>query len=122
MKLMYDGDLHPDTVNKIKDSVIMEDFMNYRRAVLSYLGGDKYFAKPNHLVNGQEVKSSSELKFLLMGCAPDEMFTKLCKQSFNSNKWFKMFGSLGAGLVGVTVLSQFFMGRMKTPKVKKENS
>lgn len=121
MKLMYDGDLHPDTMSKIKDSVIMEDFMNYRKSVLDYLGGDKYFAKPNHLVNGNEVKSSSELRFLLMGCAPDEMFSKLCKQSHNSRKWFKMFGSIGAGLVGVTVLSQFFMGRMKTPKVKKEN-
>lgn len=121
MKLMYDGDLHPDTMAKIKDSVFMEDFMNYRKNVLNYLGGDRYFAKPNHLVNGKEFKSSSELKFLLMGCAPDEMFTKLCNQSFNETTWFKMFGKLGAAVVGVTVLSQFFMGRMKTPKVKKEN-
>ena len=121
MKLMYDGDLHPDTMGKIKDSVFMEDFMNYRKNVLNYLGGDRYFAKPNHLVNGKEFKSSSELKFLLMGCAPDEMFTKLCNQSFNETTWFKMFGKLGAAVVGVTVLSQFFMGRMKTPKVKKEN-
>lgn len=121
MKLMYDGDLHPDTMAKIKDSVFFEDFMNYRSSVLKYLGGDKYFAKPNHLVNGVEVSSSSELKFLLMGCAPDEMFSKLCKQAYNSNVWFKTFGRLGAALLGVTVLSQFFMGRMKLPKVDKEN-
>lgn len=121
MKLMYDGELHPDTMAKIKDSVFMEDFMNYRKSVLNYLGGDKYFAKPNHLVNGNDVKSSSELRFLLTGCAPDEMFCKLFKQNFNSNKWFKMFGRFGAGLIGVTVLSQFFIGRMKTPKPKKEN-
>ena len=50
-----------------------------------------------------------------------EMFTKLCKQSYNSKVWFKMFGALGAGLLGVTVLSQFFIGRMKVPKVQKEN-
>ncbi len=121
MKLMYDGDIHPDTMSKIKDSVFIEDFMNYRRDVLNFIGSDRYFAKFNHLVNGNEVKSSSELKFLLMGCAPDEMFSKLCNQSFNGSKWFKMFGKLGAGLIGVTVLSQFFMGRMKTPKVQKEN-
>lgn len=120
MKLMYDGDLHLDTLNKIKDSVFFEDFLNYRKAVLKFLGGDKYFAKPNHLVNGA-VDSTSELKFLLMGSAPDEMFTKLCKQSYNSKVWFKMFGALGAGLLGVTVLSQFFIGRMKVPKVQKEN-
>lgn len=123
MKLMYAEDIHPDTMAKIKDSVFFEDFMNYRKTVLDCLGGDKYFAKPNHLVNGREVSSTSEWKFLLMGCAPDEMFTKLCRQSFNSKTWLKTFGTLGAGVLGITVLSQFFIGRMKTPKVQqKENS
>lgn len=121
MKLMYDCELHPDTMSKIKDSVFFEDFINYRKSVLNYLGGDKYFAKPNHLVNGTEVTSSSELKFLLMGCAPDDMFSKLCKQAYNSNIWFKTFGRLGAALLGITVLSQFFMGHMKVPKAHKEN-
>lgn len=122
MKLMYDGDIHPDTMAKIKDSVFFEDFMNYRKAVLNYIGGDRYFAKPNHLVNGRAVDSSSEFKFLLMGCAPDQMFTKLCRQKFNSNVWLKTFGKLGGAVLGVTVLSQFLMGRMKAPKVSKENN
>lgn len=122
MKLMYDGDIHPDTLATIKDSVFFEDFMNYRRSVLDYLGGDRYFAKPNHLVNGRAVDSSSEFKFLLMGCAPDQMFTKLCRQKFNSDVWLKTFGKLGGAVLGVTVLSQFLMGRMKAPKVSKENN
>lgn len=121
MKLMYDGELHPDTTAKIKDSAFMADFMKYRSDVLTYIGGDQYFLKGNHLVNGVATESTSELRSLLVGCAPNEMFFKLCKQRFNSLKWFKTFGSLGAGLVGVTLLSQLFMGRMKPPKVNKEN-
>lgn len=120
MKLMFEWDLHSDTNNKISNSVFYQDFKNYRKNALDFLGGDFYFVKPYHLVNGRRIDSSSELKFLLTGCAPDEMFLKLFNQSFNSRKWFSTFGKLGAGLIGVTVLSQFFMGRMKTPARKKE--
>lgn len=120
MKLMFEWDLHSDTNNKISNSVFYQDFKNYRKNALELLGGDYYFVKPFHLVDGKRVDSSSELKFLLTGCAPDEMFLKLFNQSFNSRKWFSTFGKLGAGLVGVTVLSQFFMGKMKTPSRKKE--
>ncbi len=118
MKLMYDGELHPDTMNGIKDSVFKQDFLNYRKEVLKYLGGDKYFAKPNHLVNGEVHPSSSLLRMLLLGSAPDEMISKLCRQRYNSTKWLKIFGTLGASLLGVTVLAQFFTGRM--PKSSKE--
>ena len=90
------------------------------KKLLDILGGDSNFAKPYHLVDGI-VNSTSERRFLRLGCAPDEMFYKLCKQKFNSNKWFKMFGGIGAGLLGVTVLSQFFMGKMKVPTANKEN-
>ncbi len=112
MKLMYDGELHADTMNGIKDSVFKQEFLNYRKEILKYLGGDKYFAKPNHLVNGQAHGSSSLLRMLLLGSSTDEMISKLCSQRYNSSKWLKMFGTLGASILGVTVLSQFFMGRM----------
>jgi len=121
MKLMYDGELHPDTTAKIKDSAFIADFMKYRSDVLNLVGGDKYFLRPNHLVNGVATKSSSELRSLLIGCAPNEMIFKLSKQRYNSAKWLKMFGSFGAGLAGITLLSQLFIGRMKAPKVNKEN-
>ncbi len=55
-----------------------------------------------------------------MGAAPDEMILKMANQKFNSGKWFSMFGKLGAALVGVTLISQLFFGRMKTPKPTKE--
>lgn len=49
----------------------------------------------------------------MMGSAPSDMAFKHFNNTFNGNKWFKIFGTLGAGLVGVTLLSQFFIGYMK---------
>ena len=112
MKLMYDGELHPDTMNGIKDSVFKQEFLNYRKEILKYLGGNKYFAKPNHLVNGQAHGSGSILRMLLLGSSIDEMIAKLCAQRYNSTKWLKIFGPLGGGILGLTVLAQFFMGHM----------
>ncbi len=120
MKLMFDGDVHPVTHSKLKDAIFFKDFMNYRAQALSVLGGDYCFTRPNCLVNGHRVDSTSQLKFLLMGAAPDEMILKMANQKFNSGKWFSMFGKLGAALVGVTLISQLFFGRMKTPKPTKE--
>ena len=76
--------------------------------------------KNNFLVDGKKVDSSSEFKFLLSGCPLNEMFSKIFNNSFNSKAWFSMFGKLGAGLVGVTLLSQFFIGKTKKPQQSKE--
>lgn len=121
MKLMFGSELHPDTYDKIKNSSILEDFKQYRANVLHFIGSDFYFAKPNHLINGVKLEDTpSEYKFALMGCAPDEMFFNLFNHKFNSWKWFNIFGKLGAGLIGVTLLSQFFFGKMKKPEQIKE--
>ncbi len=121
MKLMFASELHPETYDKIKNSPILEDFRNYRSKVLHFIGSDFYFAKPNHLINSvKEENTPSEYKFALMGCAPDEMFLNLFNNKFNSWKWFNIFGKLGAGLIGITLLSQFFMGHMKKPEPIKE--
>ena len=121
MKLMFGSELHKDTYDKIKNSAILEDFKSYRGKVLHYIGSDFYFAKPNHVINETRLENTpSEYKFALMGCAPDEMFFNLFNNKFNSWKWFNIFGKLGAGLIGVTLLSQFFMGRMKKPEQMKE--
>jgi hypothetical protein len=122
MKLMFGGELHPETEDRLKNSVIFEDFKNYRKSVLKFLGGDKYFAKPNFLVNGESHISSSEYKFRLAGCSLDSMFQNLFTNSFNNQKWFNVFGKLGAALVGVTLLAQFFIGRTKNPDRFKEDN
>jgi hypothetical protein len=115
MKLMFGEDLHKDTLEKIGSSGFLEDFKKYRSQVFEILGGDDYFVKPNHIVGDKPRPSSSLTRFLLMGSASDEMAYKHFNQMFNGKKWFNMFGKVGAGLAGATILAQFFFGHMKKP-------
>ena len=121
MRLMYSDRLSDKTKSKIENSMFFKNFEQYRKELFSYLGGDVYFTKKNHVVAGGNADSTTEFRFQLLGSAVDDMFTKLFNQKFNSKTWLKMFGGLGAGLLGVTVLSQFFMGKMPTDKIVKEN-
>lgn len=115
MKFMFDENVHPDTYERIKNSGFLEEFMRYRKELLEINGGYDNFAKPNFKVNGRSVSTPSIIQFTLNGCPPTEMVYKWFNNMYNSNKWFSVFGKLGAGLIGVTLISQFFIGKMKAP-------
>ncbi len=121
MKLMYSETPHPDTLKKITETPFFDDFMKYRQEIFNAFGNEKYFAKPYHVIANTYSNATNELKFLLLGCAPDEMFTKICSQKYNGNKWLKIFAGSGAALLGITTLSQFFMGKMNSDKIKEKN-
>ncbi len=115
MRFMYETPLHSDTESKITGALFADNFKKYRQNVLEYVGGNSYFAKKYHSVPNAK-NSSSELRFLLVGSATDEMFTKLFNNRFNRSKWLKIFGISGSVLLGTTVLSQFLFGKMPIDK------
>ncbi|MBE7709808.1 MAG: hypothetical protein E7Z93_05095 [Cyanobacteria bacterium SIG32] len=116
MKLFYENDVHPNT-KKILGELDLEDvFGRYRGDFLDNLGGHYYFVKPYHKVAGKSGAGSSYTKFLRVGMAPDQMLHGTIKEVFNTRQWLKTFGGIGAGLLGLTVLAQFFFGKMKTPE------
>lgn len=111
MQLMFEEDLDPATREMLSKTLIGDEINRYRTLILDNIGSEHYFAKPNHKIrpaNG----AGSDLKFLLTGIAPDELFYKAGQQAFNTKKWLKIFGGFGAALLGVTVLAQFFFGKM----------
>lgn len=115
MKLLYKDPLHQDTKNILRDTNIT-GFNRYREAVYNEIGDTSYFAKPWHYVNNASSTATSERKFLLLGMSPDELFSKIGMRKYNSNKWFKIFSTIGGVLLGVTLASQFFFGRLKPPE------
>ena len=117
---MFGGDIHPDIENKFKNEAFFDDYKAFRRTVLEKLGGEKYFAFPHVLLDGKEYWATSFERFNKLGSAPDEFIFKLFNNKFNSKTWFSKFGKLGAGVAGVTLISQFFFGKMKAPQVNKE--
>ena len=118
MKFIFEDAMHLDTATLSDNSIIKDEITKYRSLVLDNIGGEYYFPKPRHLIRPRNDNASSELKFLLTGIAPNELFTKAGQQAFNTRKWLKIFGGFGAGLLGVTVLAQFFLGKTKTPDKK----
>ena len=115
MQLMFEEKLNPETAEILEKSIIKDEVLNYRDLVLNKIGGEYYMHKPRHRIRPIS-DAGSTLKFLLTGIAPDEFFFKSGQQFFNSNKWFKIFSTFGAALLGVTVLAQFFFGKTKNPK------
>lgn len=115
MNFMYNSPMDKDTVEAIKKAGIEKDVNKYNSEVYNKIGSADYFTKPNHKTTGDQ-GASSEYKFLLLGVAPDEMMTKTVQQSYNSQKWGKTFGTVGAVLTGLTVAAQFLFGKDKAVK------
>ncbi len=115
MNFMYNSEMDKDTVAALKKAGIENQVRTYNNEVFTKIGGADYFTKPNHKTTGDQ-GASSEYKFLLLGVAPDEMMTKTVQQSYNTEKWGKTFGTAGALLTGLTVLSQFLFGKGKVVK------
>lgn len=115
MRLLYEEPVHPDTSTVIT-STNMRGLNTHRRAVFGEIGDTSYFAKLQHFVFNGGSQATSERKFLLLGMAPDELFSKIGMRKYNTQKWLKIFGTIGGALLGVTLVSQFFFGRLKAPE------
>lgn len=119
MQLMFGDKMDKETTEILEGSIIKPNVTEYRENVVKIIGGENYFAKPRHRISPVN-DAGSEFKFLLTGIAPDELFFKAGQQAFNTRKWFKIFGAFGGVLLGVTVLAQFFFGKMPDKKAGKK--
>lgn len=115
MNSLYKDPLHKDTQSVFSDTN-MKGVEEYRKSVFKEIGDTDYFAKLQHFVENKGSSATSERKFLLLGMSPDELFAKIGARKFNTSKWLKVFGTIGGVLLGVTLLSQFFFGRLKLPE------
>ncbi len=117
MNMLYAEPLDKETEAIADKHLIKEELNNYRKLIIEKIGSENNFAKPRHRIRPVQ-DTGSELKFLLTGIATDELFYKAGQQAYNTNKWLKMFGTIGAVTLGLTVLAQFFFGKTKSPEKK----
>ena len=115
MNFMYNSEMDKDTIEALKKEGLENQIRTYNNEVYTKIGGADYFTKPDHKTTG-DVGASSEYKFLLLGVAPDEMMTKTVQQTYNTQKWGKTFGTVGAVLTALTVATQFLFGKGKAVK------
>ncbi len=118
MRLQYEMPLYSDTVAAFgpKQKELLNDFKQYRKFCLEQIGNAMAFERKTHKVSGVKSTATNGLIFRMTGAATDEVFANYGKQSFNTNKWFRIFGTAGAVLLGLTVATQFFFGKMKLPQ------
>lgn len=120
MKFMFGGKLDDATEQILKKAGLLDKVKAYNKEFLEKVGGSEYFIKPFHKICN-DLKASSEYKFLLGGATPDQLVNKLLNKTSNTNKWLKIFGTVGVALVAVTVASQFLFGKLDNmPKKAQE--
>lgn len=119
MRLQYQNPILKETESAFgkQYEMLLSEFKAYRNAIYNKIGNAHYFESILSKVD-KDVKSNATDKeiFNLIGAATDKIVANYGKQTFNTNKWLKMFGTMGAALLAVTVGAQFFFGRMKPPK------
>lgn len=121
VRLLYENPMHPKTSEIVSSSVFADELVNYRNKFINEIGDAEYFFKPKHVTRSVNRNAKSYQQFLIMGMAPDQMFSVTMKEMFNTKKWLKLFGGFGLGLLAVTVLAQFFFGKMEVPKERKND-
>ncbi len=131
MKTLFEVPVNSETTAALADySSVKKMLEDYRNNMASAVGNLYNFMFPDHVVNdrwngnGQRIYSNATPKYRsnAVGAALDEVIANCCKEAYNTRKWLKMFGGFGAGLLGFTVLSQFFFGHGAGNDVKKEKA
>lgn len=117
MRLSFENEIHPETIKAFgSHNKFLAEFKKYRGMLLKDVGNASYFEYVYRVVNGSGSDATDNKIFNEVGAATDEVLYNYCRRASNTNKWIKMFATAGAALLGVTVLAQFFFGRMQTPK------
>ncbi len=123
MKTLFGTKLDKDTENALaKYSGVKERLISYRANMYNVVGNLENFMFPLHITNmtkyygdgrvdpASYTISTPKSRSNAVGAPIDETLANTMKRMYNTRKWLKMFGGFGAGLLGFTVLSQFFFG------------
>lgn len=118
MRMMYENGMHDET-RKLLTKYNIQEMDDFRSAMLHDVGDVDYFAKKFHKLYsafGNGSKATSENKFNRIGKSFTDLIYDAATQKYNTKSWMKIFGTAGGVLLGVTVLSQFFFGKLPLPK------
>ena len=97
-------------------------FKDYKSRLYHIVGNDPSKIKTNHSlpdkpglgVSGKNVYGKAEGTankiFNIVGKTPSEFLKDAAQKQFNSNKWLRTFGAIGAGVLALTAAAQFAFG------------
>ena len=95
------------------------DVNSWCKGVRKLLFGENYIPNPALQEGGAEIAQNS-VKFANFGENFLSAAKKQANQLYNDRKWMKTFGGITAALVGVTLISQLFFGKVKDAHLYKK--
>lgn len=121
-------------INKLGSTTFTKSFKKTINSVLNNLGDFVYDHAENLVLNTNDELSDKNLKRIVgdSGVNDSLLAKRLCDtakeraaETYNSSKWFKKFGTMSVVLVGVTLLSQIFFGKINKQDleyIRKDNN
>lgn len=122
MELLFNSkfDSSTDEMLKYADQTtstksLVTNIAEYKREFIDKIANWESWYRPAHLLDEAEKTTSidSVKRHLLNGSSPANMIKQTARNAFNTDKWIKMFGGAFVGLVGVTLISELFFGKIK---------
>ena len=126
---LFSGSIEQDT-NSVLSKTVEKMLTEYRENMREWVANIENFMYPEHIAkveykNGKissYTTATPKMRSNAVGAPLDEVFTNVLRQKYNTSKWLKMFGGFGAGLLTLTVLSQFMFGRGGSGNYKKDKA
>jgi len=128
-KKIYNFMCNGETARETKEVLDgVSPFMNntlsgYKSRLYNIVGNDASKIKTRHTVtpNAENAlregsigykrgEATAEKIFATIGKTPSELLKEASQKQFNSNKWLRTFGGIGAGILALTVAAQFAFG------------
>ena len=132
MTLIYDDNLAPETKkalgilengldgHKLGETNFITSFTNKIRETRFHLGNFQYPHAQDVVINktNQEQIGHALYRDSLLGKKVSDFSREAASSAFNSSKWLGKFGTMAAVLVGVTLLSQVFFGKISKQDIE----
>ena len=94
------------------DRKMLDSLNATRRNIYNIYAGVVDLARQGHALQGG-TSACQKTQYSMVGKSVSELFMETASQKFNDKKWMKTFGGLGVAVVGLTLISQMFFGKVK---------
>lgn len=104
------------------DKKMLDSLNATRRNIYNIYASAADLARQGHTLQGG-IDACQKTQYSMVGKSVSELFMETASQKFNDKTWLKTFGGIGLAVLGITLVSQMFFGKVKHEHLyKKEKS
>lgn len=120
IKILFHESMDEATVKNC-DEILKDALETTRNNIYKLYGQITDLARKGHRVP-EGMTSVQKSQYSMVGKSISELVKETADKQFNDKRWMKMFGGLSLAVLGVTLISQLFFGKVKDEHLyKKQN-